>query len=207
MTADKNPKYWARYARRYDRATLLINRRFPQMARHVAGALTGRGDVLELAAGTGMVTVEIASVVRSLVATDMSPEMLAVLGKRIEALGMTNVIVKEADVSALTFADQSFDAVVIANVLHLLSDPKRALGEARRVLRDGGLLCAPTFCHGESIAAQIASRIFGLTGFPIVTRFNSNTLRALVAGCGFDIQSQAKFDGILPMSCVVAVRS
>ncbi len=202
--AETDSRYWKRHARRYDRATLFLNRRFGAMADRVAESIRGSQRVLEIAAGTGLVTARIAHAVDSLVATDRSPEMLAILRARKTAEGLTNVEVEEGDALALGFPDGSFDGVVIANLLHLLSDPGQALDEARRVLGSGGLLAAPTFCHGETPVSQIVSRLLGLTGFRVVTRFAGGALRQLLSHHGFTVQEEALFPGLLPIRLIVA---
>ena len=50
-----------------------------------------------------------------------------------------------ADATALPYADDSFDAVLIANALHVMPEPEKALREIDRVLRPGGILIAPNF--------------------------------------------------------------
>ena len=196
-------RYWQRHARRYDRATVLLNRRFGALADRVAEALQGARRVLEVGAGTGLVTARIAHAVDALIATDRCPEMLAVLRARLAADGLANVEVEEADALVLAFPDGAFDAVVMANLLHLLPDPGRALDEARRVLGSGGLLAAPTFCHGETVVAQLVSRGLGLTGFPVVTRFAGGALRELVSRHGFAVEKEVLFPGLLPIRLVV----
>lgn len=174
------------------------------MADRVAESVRGSSRALEIAAGTGLVTTRIAGAVDSLVATDRSPEMLAILRARVAAAGLANVVVEEADAVALAFADRSFDALVAANLLHLLPDPGSALDEARRVLFPGGVLAAPTFCHGETAVARLVSRGLGLTGFPVATRFGGDALRRLVSRHGFAVEEEELFPGLLPIRLVLA---
>ncbi len=199
--------YWKKHARRYDRFTLFCNRRVPAMASRVGDVVTGCDCVLEVAAGTGLVSTALAGRVRELVATDRSPEMLDVLRGRLRADGREAAVdVRTADALALDFADGSFDAVVAANLVHLLPEPSLFFVEARRVLKSSGLLVVPTFCHGDSFGAQIVSRLLRLTGFPLVTRFNRATLRALVEANGFSITTEERFAGLLPIWLVVGRR-
>lgn len=130
--------------------------------------------------------------------------MLAILRARMAAEGLTNVEAEEADALALAFPDGSFDAVVMANLLHLLPNPGQALNEARRVLGSGGLLAAPTFCHAETAVAQLVSRGLGLTGFPVVSRFAGGALQQLAGHHGFTVEDEVLFSGLLPIRLIVA---
>ena len=170
----------------------------------MAEDLKGAGRVLEVAAGTGLVTVGLAKVASTVVATDRSAEMLDILRGRIGEAQLTNVEVKPADVMALPFRDGEFDAVVAANVLHLLPSPAGALAEMKRVLRSGGTLCAPTFAHGENLPAHVVSRVLGLVGFPVVTRFGKDRLSKLLEGAGFRVSREVLVPGLLPIRYITA---
>ena len=169
------------------------------MVARVAELVGGCPRVLEVAAGTGLVTQAIAPVVESLVATDASDAMLEVLRARLHEQGASNVEVRGADALALPFDDGEFDAVVAANVLHLLPDPDACLSETRRVLRPGGLLCAPTFCHGDTATAHIVSRLLRLGGFRVVTRFTGRSLERVVSSAGLRLEHRERFPGVLPL--------
>jgi ubiquinone/menaquinone biosynthesis C-methylase UbiE len=193
--------FWSTHARRYDRATLALNRRFPDMARGLADRIAGM-EVLEIAAGTGLVTAELALTARSVVATDLSEDMLAILRGRMGSLRRENVEVRSAEATALPFAKASFDAVVMANLLHLLPDPVAALRDVHRVLRPGGLLLAPTFCHGETLTAHCVSWALAMAGFPIQTRFRAAELPGLLEAGGFATSPAEVLGGWLPLGMV-----
>jgi ubiquinone/menaquinone biosynthesis C-methylase UbiE len=75
------------------------------------------------------------------VAADISPYMLQRAREEARRRGVQNAIeVVETDMTALRFADASFDLCVSYNGLHCLPDPRAALGELTRVLRPGGTL-------------------------------------------------------------------
>jgi ubiquinone/menaquinone biosynthesis C-methylase UbiE len=204
MDATNADKFWEKHARKYDRATLFLNRSFSVMAARVASDLAGRARVLEIAAGTGLVTVRLAEAVGHLVATDRSREMLQVLKARIRGSSFERVALQQTDVFQLPFASGVFDGAVVANLLHLLPEPERALREIRRVLKPDGVLAAPTFEHGASLIAQATSRALALAGFPVQTRFRSEMLRDLVERAGYQVDHAEVFPGILPLRYVRA---
>lgn len=166
----------------------------------------GKARVLEVAAGTGLVTTAIAPVVGELIATDYAAEMVTQLEARVREAALTNVRCEQADLSRLRFDDASFDAVFAANVLHLVPELEDALASVRRVLGPGGVLVAPTYLHGETFRAKVLSRLFGLTGFPGRRRFTSTALRAALEAAGFDVVRAETIPGPFPIGYVAATR-
>jgi ubiquinone/menaquinone biosynthesis C-methylase UbiE len=94
---------------------------------------------LELAAGTGIVTAQVARVLPGahIVATDLSQAMLDVAAGR---PGTSGVEFRVADAQELPFDAGGFDAVFCQFGVMFLPDKARAYGEMRRVLRPGGRL-------------------------------------------------------------------
>lgn len=95
-------------------------------------------DVLEIAAGTGVVTRELASVLptsAAITATDLNQPML----DHAASLGTKRPVTwRQADAMALPFDDESFDVVVCQFGVMFFPDKAKAYAEARRVLRRGG---------------------------------------------------------------------
>jgi SAM-dependent methyltransferase len=120
----------------YDRCLgpLLFEPYAEEMARRAAGLAPG--DVLETAAGTGIVTAALARALPGarIVATDLNQAMLDVAAARIES---PSVRFRTADAQALPFADASFDIIVCQFGAMFFPDRVTAYREARRVLRPG----------------------------------------------------------------------
>lgn len=108
--------------------------------------------VLDVAAGAGEQTISIARRVGpsgSVLATDLSPAILALAKDNAERAGLSNVQFQVADGEDLQVEPASFDAVVCRLGLMLFGDPLRALVEMRRVLKPGGRVCAMVFSQAE----------------------------------------------------------
>jgi SAM-dependent methyltransferase len=115
---------------------------FQPYAKDLANRLASRtlSRVLEIAAGTGVVTRHLASVLPehvSIVATDLSRSML---DKAAEVGPKRPVEWREADAMQLPFAEGEFDAVVCQFGVMFFPGKSKAFSEARRVLRAGGVL-------------------------------------------------------------------
>lgn len=114
------------------------------------------GDTLEIGAGTGYFSLNLASrgLIRTLTATDISPGMLKSLARTAEGLDFAvNTVVTEAEV--LPFEDESFDTVIGHAVLHHIPDLDRAFSEFFRVLKPGGrvVFCGEPSRYGDRLAA------------------------------------------------------
>ena len=122
--------------------THLVPLIFEPYAVDVADRLAERSCscVLEIAAGTGVATRRMASVLRedvSIVATDLNQPML----DHAAAIGTARPVEwRQADAMQLPFPDRTFDAVVCQFGVMFFPDRSRAFAEARRVLGPGGVL-------------------------------------------------------------------
>ena len=134
-TADAHRVYWGKIAPRYDEVidTMIgMEARASVLARF--NSKRTLGHVVEIGCGTGYNTETLAANATQVVATDLSPGMLAVAQKRVRS---TNVTFRVADCRRLPFDSQSFDTAVLGLVLHF-ARPEETLREILRVVRPGG---------------------------------------------------------------------
>jgi ubiquinone/menaquinone biosynthesis C-methylase UbiE len=97
-----------------------------------------RGDVLEVGVGTGR-NLESYPVDVRLIGIDLSPAMLSAAGEKARQSGR-EVELQLGDAQALSFADETFDTVVVTLSLCAIPDEGSAIREIVRVLRPGGRL-------------------------------------------------------------------
>lgn len=105
--------------------------------------------VLDLGTGTGRMLQLIAPHAGRAVGLDASHAMLAVARSNLEQAGLSNVQLRQGDIHALPVERNSFDLVVIHQVLHFLDDPARAIREATAALAPGGRLLIVDFATHE----------------------------------------------------------
>ena len=124
------------------------------------------GDTLEIGAGTGYFSLNLAQLglIERPTVSDISPGMLATLGRTAERLGIeVTPVVAEAE--RLPFEDASFDLVFGHAVLHHVPDLEAAFSEFRRVLRPGGRIAfmGEPSRYGDRLAAapKRAGRLAG----------------------------------------------
>ena len=193
---------WDKHAKNYDRSMSLLGRPIPRMIELVGEATRGLGRVLEVAAGTGLVTPALAAGAGEVIATDYSAAMVAALKQRVRDARVTNVQCEQADLYLLPFDAGSFDAVVAANVLHLVPDLPGALAALRRVSKPGGRVVVPTFCHDETALSWLVSRALAVTGFPGHRRFTAKSLRQAVEDAGVRVTRTETLPGLIPIGYV-----
>ena len=100
-------------------------------------------DYLEIAAGTGELSLEVAQRVGDkghVISSDFSPDMIDVARRKGLARGVSNIEYRVMDAEAMELVDDSVDGVVCRWGYMLMADPATALKETRRVLRDAGPL-------------------------------------------------------------------
>jgi ubiquinone/menaquinone biosynthesis C-methylase UbiE len=104
--------------------------------------------ILDVACGAGYPALTAATSVRPggrVVATDISPRMIAVASRHAHSRGLDNIDFVEMDAEHLQLEDNSFDAVTNAYGLMFSPDTHGALHEAHRVLKPGGRLALVTW--------------------------------------------------------------
>lgn len=196
---------WDQLASNYDKTVGFFDHSYPYIRQYLNRDLGDRNEVLEVAAGSGQFTFNIAKVVTRLVATDVSSEMIRKLEAKLADRGIKNVKTAVMSAYELTIEDEHLDAVFCANALHVMETPQKALHEFKRVLRQGGRLILPTFCHGIDWRHRFLSWFLGLvTPFVAHTKFSPNSLRELVKESGFEIVELTLLPDKFPVAYLVA---
>ena len=127
--------------------------------------------VLELAAGTGLIAKHIANAAEYIEVTDASEQMIRQAEQEDHA---ENLHFSVQDMFCLPYADAAFDVVIVSNALHIVPQPEKSLREIKRVLKDDGVLIAPTFTHAEnSFLGKIKAFFMNLAGFPLHSKLTS----------------------------------
>ncbi len=126
------------------------------------------GKLAEFGCGTGFYTQLLVDKAESVVATDISPGMLALAKERIKA---ANVTFQMEDCQETSFPDEVFDTTFISLVIHF-TEPEKALAEMRRILKPGGALIIsnldPGALHGMARVRCLIRIVYhGLTGYRV----------------------------------------
>ena len=202
MQEHKN--FWDKNAGRYDRFMRRDRAAYEEMYALIWPVVKGK-TVLELATGTGLIAKSIVNAAAHIEATDASVGMIAE-AKRDNQSAKLHFSVQ--DMFRLPYADKSFDVVIVSNALHIVPQPEKALAEIHRVLKDDGVLIAPTFTHAEnSIFGMIRAFFMRLAGFPLHSRWTSEEYLSFLRQNGWTVQKSVVLKASFPLTYTECVKS
>jgi len=193
MTGDEKEKYWSRYVSCYDEYTDYI------VGRALRQALIGKlkkernlGDVIECGCGTGFFTRAIARNASDVLATDLSDEMLD--RAKVNLKRFQNIRYKQVDCQNMLFRPENFDTVLMANVIHAIPDPQKAICESYRILKKEGRLLIVTYTDfgldffEKSVLAMKFLARFGLPPPHGLKNYAPGELKHFVQAAGYRVE-------------------
>ena len=161
--------------------------------------------VLELATGTGLIAKSIVNAAAHIEATDASVEMIAE-AKRDNQSAKLHFSVQ--DMFRLPYADKSFEVVIVSNALHIVPQPEKALAEIHRVLKDDGVLIAPTFTHaGNSFSGKVRAFFMKLAGFPLHSKWTSEEYLRFLRQNGWAVRKSVVLKASFPLTYAECVKT
>ena len=196
--------FWDKNAGRYDRFMRKDGVAYEEMYELIRPVVKAK-TVLELATGTGLIAKNIVNAAAHIEATDASAEMI-LEAKRDNRSAMLHFSVQ--NMFCLPYADKSFDVVIVSNALHIVPQPEKALAEIRRVMKDDGVLIAPTFTHaGNSFSGKIRAFFMRRVGFPLRSKWTSAEYLRFLRQNGWAVRKSAVLKASFPLTYAECVKS
>ena len=196
--------FWDKNAGQYDRFMRKDRAAYDEMYELIRPVVRHK-TVLELATGTGLIAKHIVNAAAHIEATDASAEMIAE-AKRDNRSAKLYFSVQ--DMFCLPYAEESFDVVIVSNALHIVPQPEKALAEIRRVLKDGGVLIAPTFTHaGNSFSGRAKAFFMKLAGFPLHSKWTSEEYLRFLQQNGWTVRKSTVLKASFPLTYAECVKS
>ena len=202
MREHKN--FWDRNARIYNRFMRKDRAAYEKMYELIRPIVKNK-TVLELATGTGLIAKNIVNAAAHIEATDASAEMIAE-AKRDTRSAKLHFSVQ--DMFCLPYAEESFDVVIVSNALHTVPQPEKALQEIKRVLKDDGVLIAPTFTHaGNSFSGKVRAFFMKRVGFPLHSKWTSAEYLSFLRQNGWAVRKSVILKASFPLTYAECTKS
>lgn len=198
-----NKKIWDLYAPIYEKAMRADKNVYKMMYDRIPKVIKGK-DVIEIATGPGLLAKHVAYAANKMIATDYSTGMIAEAKK---GKYPDNLTFEVADATNLQYEDNSFDVVLIANALHVMPEPEKALGEIDRVLKDRGILIAPNFVnHKKGFVSTVWSGILKLAGVQFDHQWSSKEYKEFLNKNGWKIVNSKEMQARISIIYVECIR-
>ena len=200
----EHKSFWDRNAGRYDRF-MRKDRAAYDAIYELIRPIVRHKTVLELATGTGLIAKNIVNAAAHIEATDASAEMIAE-AKQDNRSAKLHFSVQ--DMFRLPYANQSFNVVIVSNALHIVPQPEKALQEIKRVLKDDGVLIAPTFTHaGNSFSGKVRAFFMRMAGFPLHSKWTSAEYLRFLSQNGWTVRKSAVLKASFPLTYAECVKT
>ena len=200
----KRKNFWDRTAKIYDRFMRRDAAAYDRMYALLRPVVRDK-TVLELAAGTGLIAKHIANAAEYIEVTDASEQMIRQAERENHA---ENLHFSVQDMFCLPYADAAFDVVIVSNALHIVPQPEKSLREIKRVLKDDGVLIAPTFTHAEnSFPGKIKAFFMNLAGFPLHSKWTSEEYLKFLQQNDWTVRKSVVLKASFPLTYTECVKS
>jgi ubiquinone/menaquinone biosynthesis C-methylase UbiE len=162
--------------------------------------------LLDIGTGTGEIPIAISDKAGKIIATDFSPEMIKIANQKLEKLNIDNLTFQVQDCYNLSFSDEMFDVIIVANLLHFLDRSEDFLRSLKRFLKKDGKIIIPTFLLNENFKTKIWTKILKLNKYPVNTRFDSKNIIDFIAKCDYNLEKSIFIKSTIPMLFVVLTK-
>lgn len=132
------------------------------------------------------------SLVKHILATDISDKMLEIAERRARDAGIENIRFQQGTLDSLELEAEGFDAVLGLNILHLLEDVGSAISRVNGLLKPGGIFVSSTVLIAEvKLRWRLLIPVMQRLGFaPYVNRFGKQELVSMLTNAGFSIEHE-----------------
>jgi len=148
--------------------------------------------VLEFGCGTGSTALLHAPYVKHILAIDVSSNMIEIAQGKAREENIKNVDFECSAIDDFSVPDQSLDAVLGLNILHLLVNKEKIITKVHQMLKPGGIFITSTACIADMkwLFRIIASVGSFLRVIPLVKVFSFQELQDSLISAGFQIDYQ-----------------
>jgi len=191
--------YWNNDAANYDAHAKKSHKAYQTIIAHIKNEISTEMDILDMGTGTGEIPIGICSNAKSINAIDFSPEMIRIARAKAHKNGIKNISFLVEDGNQLNFQDNSFDVILIINLLHVVPKPENIINEAKRLIKKEGKIIVVSFLNNENLKSKLISYVMKSKGHPVTTPFNSNTICEFIIKYSLKIITKKNIKNIMPI--------
>ena len=193
----KDPvQFWNKIARGYAKSPVRQQAAYEAKLAHTQTFFTPDTKLFEYACGTGTTALHHAPHVASVLATDLSDEMIAIAREKLAETGLTNVRFQTWNIESDPIIDETFDVVMAHSILHLVRDLPGVLQTTHKLLKPGGIFVSSTVCLGDRawLFAPLLGGMRLIGKAPYVRLLKRRQLTPMIEAAGFEIIDLPKGD-------------
>jgi ubiquinone/menaquinone biosynthesis C-methylase UbiE len=185
-------KFWDKSAEKYIKSPIKDEATYQQKLAITQEFLRLDSKVLEFGCGSGATAIYHAPHVEYVVATDISDKMIEAAQRKALEAGVKNISFQQGTLDSLKLKNESLDAVLGLNVLHLLDDADGAIANVHRLLKSDGVFVSSTSLIAEInlVFRWLISGMQFLGLAPYVSRFTKIQLISKLMNSGFTIERE-----------------
>jgi ubiquinone/menaquinone biosynthesis C-methylase UbiE len=189
---DQSAKFWDRIAKRYSKRPIADEATYQKKLEITREYLRPDMEVLEFGCGTGSTALLHAPFVKHILATDISSKMIEIAQGKADAQNVENVTFRCTAIDTLSLPDQTLDAVLGLNILHLVENKDAVIAKIHKMLKPGGVFVTSTACIADMMRIFRVVVPVGrfLRLIPMVKVFSTKELQDSLTDAGFKIDYQ-----------------
>jgi len=189
----REKRIWQRLAKNYDKQVKVYEQAYNISIQKILKFLNQDSEVLDIACGTGIVSLGLAKYVKQIIAIDLSEKMIKVAKNKTIEKKITNIEFKVADAYQLNYPENSFDIILLFNTLHIVQEPVSVLNKIYNLLKPSGKLIIATDCYAEPVSGGVKvqlgiQKVFNKIGLiPFLSFYKKSEIDTMIANCGYEI--------------------
>jgi len=191
---DHSVRFWDKFAKRYSKQRIADETTYQKKLQVTREYFQPDMQVLEFGCGTGSTALLHAPYLKHIRAIDVSSKMIEIAQAKADAGNIKNVTFECSAIDEFSTPDQSLDAVLGLNILHLVENREEIIAKVYKMLRPGGIFITSTACVADM---KMLFRIIPPVGnflrvIPMVKVFSAWDLQDGLTNGGFQIDYQWK---------------
>lgn len=185
-------RFWNWIAVRYSKQPVADQAAYEKKLQITREYLRPDMEVLEFGCGTGSTAIIHAPYVKHIHAIDISSKMIEIAQGKVDAAGIDNITLTQADIDVFDASASRFDAVLGLSILHLVENRDEVIAKVYRMLKPGGVFVSSTACLGDMMMLfKIIAPVGSFLGLlPTIKVFTAQDLLNSLTSTGFQIDQR-----------------